>query len=68
MARIKGFTVTLERDTKEEDFQRVQEAVEMIKGVIHVEPSLVTGNDHINRTRIKIDVTRNIMKLVDETE
>jgi len=68
MARVKGFTVTLERDTKEEDFQRILEAVEMIKGVIHVEPSLVTGNDHINRTRIKLEVTRNIMKLVDETE
>jgi len=67
-ARVKGFTVTLEKDIREDDFQRILEAVEMIKGVMHVEPSLVTGNDHINRTKIKIDVTRNIMKLVDETE
>jgi len=66
--RVKGFTVTLENDIREDDFQRILEAVEMIKGVMHVEPSLVTGNDHINRTKIKIDVTRNIMKLVDETE
>jgi len=68
MARVKGFTVTLDRDIKQEDFQRVQEAVEMIVGVLHVEPTLTTGNDHIVRMRLKNDITRNILKLIDETE
>ena len=66
--RVKGFTVTLERDIKEEDFQRVQEAVEMIVGVLHVEPSLATGQDHITRMRLKNDITRNILKVIDETK
>jgi hypothetical protein len=68
MSRVKGFTVTLERDVKQEDFQRVHEAVEMIVGVLHVEPVLATGKDHIIRMRLKNDITRNILKLIDETE
>ncbi len=68
MSRIKGFTVTLERNIKQEDFQRIQEAVEMIVGVQHVEPVLATGKDHIVRMRLKNDITRNILKLINETE
>lgn len=66
--RVKGFTVTLERDIREDDFQRILEAVEMIKGVLHVEPVLVTSEDFMIRQRIKHDVTMNIIKLVKETE
>ena len=67
-ARVKGFTVTLQRDIREDDFQRIQEAVEMIKGVINVEPTLHTSEDHIVRMRLKHDITRNILKVIDETE
>ena len=67
-ARVKGFTVTLDRDVREDDFQRIQEAVEMIVGVLHVEPVLATGQDHITRMRLKNDITRNILKLIDDTE
>lgn len=66
--KVKGFTVTLERDIREEDFQRIKEAVEMITGVLHVKPSLASGQDHITRMRLKNDITRNILKLIDETE
>jgi len=66
--RVKGFTVTLERDIREDDFQRIKEAVEMIKGVLHVEPVLVTSEDFMIKQRIKHDVTMNIIKLVKETE
>lgn len=67
-ARIKGFTVTLERDIRDDDFQRIREAVEMVKGVLHVEPSISTVDDHMVKTRLKFDITRNILKLIDETE
>jgi len=66
--RVKGFTVTLERDVREDDFQQILEAVEMIKGVLHVEPVLVTHQDHMAKTRLKSDIVRNILKLIDETE
>lgn len=67
-ARVKGFTVTLDRDVREDDFQRIQEAVEMIVGVLNVEPVLATPNDFMVRTRLKHDITRNILKLIDDTE
>ena len=67
-ARVKGFTVTLEHDIREDDFQQVLEAVEMIKGVLNVEPVLVTSNDFIVRNRLKHDITMNIIKLIDETK
>ena len=66
--RVKGFTVTLERDIREDDFQRILEAVEMITGVLHVEPVLVTHDDFMIRQRLKNDITKNILKLIDETE
>lgn len=65
--KVKGFTVTLERDIREDDFQRIKEAVEMIVGVQHVEPSIVTSQDHISRMRLKRDIVTNILKVIDET-
>lgn len=67
-ARVKGFTVTLERDVREDDFQRILEAVEMIVGVEHVEPSIATSEDFMVRQRLKHDITRNILKVIDETK
>jgi hypothetical protein len=66
--RIKGFTVTLKHDIREDDFQRIKEAVEMVKGVVHVEPSIVTSEDFMVKQRLKHDITMNILKLIDETK
>jgi len=68
MARVKGFTVTLERDVKEEDFQRIKEAVEMIIGIEHVEPSIATSEDFIVRQRLRHEMSRNVLKAIDETK
>lgn len=51
--RVKGFTVTLDRDIRTDDVEVIAQAISMIKGVIHVEPSITTMEDHINRERIK---------------
>ncbi len=51
--RVKGFTVTLVGDTREDDIECIKTAIEMIKGVVHVESSIVTSEDHFNRSRIK---------------
>lgn len=64
--RVKGFTVTLEHDIREDDFQRILNAVEMIKGVGHVEPSLVTAHDHMNRQIVKSQLLTKLFKLLHE--
>jgi hypothetical protein len=64
--RIKGFTVTLDRDIRDDDFQRILEAVEMIKGVAHVEPSITTSEDHMNRQRIKSELLTKMFRILHE--
>jgi hypothetical protein len=64
--RIKGFTVTLSNDIRDDDFQAILEAVKMIKGVSHIEPSIVTTHDHMNRVRIKTELLGDIYKLLNE--
>jgi NRPS condensation-like uncharacterized protein len=37
--RVKGFTVTLSHDIRIDDVEHIQKALEMVKGVVHVEPT-----------------------------
>lgn len=64
--KVKGFTVTLKQDFREDDVEVIKSAIEMIKGVAHVEPSLITSDDHIQRSRIKIELTTKILKAINE--
>lgn len=64
--RVKGFTVTLERDIRDDDFKRIGKAVEMIKGVLHVEPSITTGDDFMVRQQVKHEMTMKIYKALKE--
>lgn len=51
--RVKGFTVTLEHDIRIDDVEVILNAVRMIKGVAHVEPSISTHEDHMASERLK---------------
>lgn len=64
--RFKGLTVTLKRDIREDDAQRIIESIEMIKGVQDVTPVKSTGDDHINRERIRREFREKILELHDE--
>lgn len=64
--RIKGFTVELACDLKDEDFQQIKDAVEMIKGVQSITESVVTSDDYINRSRIKNELMGKIYDLLKE--
>lgn len=64
--RIKGFTVTLDKDMRDDDFEAIKTAVEMIKGVVHVEPSIVTYNDHMNRKMIQQEIMMKVYKAIQE--
>lgn len=64
--RIKGFTVTLANDMRDDDFEAIKTAVEMIKGVIHVEPALVTSGDHMNRKMIQHEIMMKVYKTIEE--
>jgi hypothetical protein len=58
--RIKGLTVTLDRDYRDDDVETIVNAIMMVKGVVNVAKSITTLDDHINRTRIRAELTDRI--------
>jgi hypothetical protein len=63
--RVRGFTVILERDIRDEDFEAIRQAVLIVKGVAKVEPEIVSGSDHINRQAIKWELRRKVLEVLE---
>lgn len=51
--RLKGFVVTLKEDIREDDAPKVIHALQMIKGVLRVDPICAKHDDLIIENRIK---------------
>ena len=67
MSKVKGFTVTLEDNLNEEDFQRIKDAVLLTEGVLDVTPIEANpGEDHIIRMRTKNEVMKKLFKLIND--
>lgn len=64
--RVKGFTVTLEKDIRIDDVETVIQAIRMIRGIAHVEPSISTSEDYMNRQRVKHELREKFYKFYDE--
>ena len=58
--RVKGFTVILDKDYKDEDAQTIANALGMVKGVMAVKPSITDTEDRMNRSRMRIELQRSI--------
>lgn len=54
--RIKGFTVALSEDLKEEDCQGIINAIMMIKGVVAVNTNVLNVDDYLARQRVKYEL------------
>ena len=64
--RVKGFTVTLEKDIRIDDFEVIMQAIRMIRGIADVEPSISTSEDHMNRQRIKYELRDKFYKFMND--
>ena len=51
--RLKGCVVTFERDIREDDAEKVLNAILMIRGVASVDVSVADADDHMNRERVR---------------
>ena len=51
--RVKGFTVILRDDIREDDFEHIENAVMLIKGVMGVEKHIHNANDVIISMRVE---------------
>ena len=64
--RVKGFTVTLEKDIRIDDVESIMQAILMIKGIVNVEPSISTTEDHMNREMVKNEFRKKFLKFYEE--
>jgi hypothetical protein len=66
MTRIKGFAVTLDQDYRDDDSEGIRHALEMVKGVLSVEPIEAGISDQMNRTRIRSELGQKILSMLGE--
>lgn len=64
--RVKGFTVTLDKDIRIDDIEDIQRAIEMIKHVAHVEPRITTHADHTAIIRVNGEMRDKLYKFVTD--
>jgi len=65
--RIKGFTIVLDSDIKDDDLEYIENAIRMIKGVAGIQRSIVNAEDYMNRERIKLEFRQKCWDFVDQT-
>ena len=64
--RVKGFTVTLDNDYREEDIEEVGKAILQLKGVKAVNYNIVKSDDLINRMRIHREIKDKLYDFIRE--
>ena len=63
--RLKGFTVALEKDIREDDAESIKSAIESLRFVEAVEPVEATPEDWIVTTRVRRELLRKILEVVE---
>jgi hypothetical protein len=58
--RFKGCVVTFETDIREDDAECLLTAIRCIRGVASVTPSVASGQDHMNRERIRREYVKEL--------
>lgn len=66
--RLKGFSVVLVTDIREDDAESVAQAIRMIKGVLDVTPVVADSSDWMNRTRIRSKIRQKLFEALRDDE
>lgn len=64
--RLKGFTVALEQDIREDDAEHIKNAIESLRFVQAVKPIEASSNDWINRSRIKDEILKKLYEVLND--
>jgi hypothetical protein len=64
--RHKGYVVILDRDIREDDAERIVQAIQMVKGVLDVKPIVADHDDLVNRSRIRHELLMKVIGLLKE--
>jgi len=64
--RIKGLLVHLDGDYKDTSADNIITAIQMVKGVVKVESVIANFEDHLNRSRARLELREKIMDILLE--
>ena len=64
--RIKGFTVLLDKDYRDDDVEVISNAIKMIKGVAEVENHIVSSEDWFLESRTKGEIRHKLWDFIKE--
>lgn len=62
--RIKGLTVVLAEDIRDDDCQLIIDAILMLRGVAAVETLVANPSDYIDRARIRRELMSKLMEVL----
>lgn len=62
--RIKGLTIVLEDNIRDDDCDRITEAIEMVKGVVSVTRHVEDADHYMAKEQVKREIGGKIMELV----
>ncbi len=64
--RIKGITVTLTPDIRDDDAEPILNAIRMIKGVVNVTPHIADADHHIAVCTARNEIRIKVGKFIDD--
>lgn len=62
--RYCGFAVTLERDMRDDDVEKIKLALQLIKGVISVKPVLSELSKHMAYEQARNEIAKKLFKVL----
>lgn len=62
--RLKGLTIALDKDFREDDAEKLILAIKQVRGVLDVTPIEEDSNDWISRSRIKSELQKKLWDIV----
>lgn len=63
--RIKGLTVVFEKDYREDDIERLLQAICLFRGVLLVQVIKTDPADFIERSRVRNELTEKLWKVLE---
>jgi hypothetical protein len=64
--RLKGFTVVLEQDLRDDDAEPLKAAIAQMRGVLEVRPVLTSNEDHWARIRVRNELKSLLYRVLEE--
>jgi len=66
--RLKGLTVTFEKDMRDDDAEGLIDAIKRLRGVADVIPHIVNSDDYMNRTQVRYDMQAKLYKCLQNEQ